>query len=68
MHKTSKTCLTCRHFHNTPQYLEAVYKGLSSLSSGWASVRKDDGICEERELYLSASASCMHHAARQRDG
>jgi len=55
MHKTSKTCLTCRHFHNTPQYLEAVYKGLSSLSSGWASVRKDDGICEERELYLSAS-------------
>lgn len=58
------TCLSCRHFRNTPHYLESVYKGLTSLSSAYASVRKDDGICLEKDLYLSASACCEHHAPR----
>mgnify|MGYP001806638541 CR=1 FL=1 len=53
-----RICLHCRHFHNTPAYLESVYKGLSSLSSGYASVRKDDGICEALDRYLSADNFC----------
>jgi hypothetical protein len=65
MNKPEHTCLSCRHFRNTPRYLESVYKGLSSLSSGWASVRKDDGICLERDLYLSASAHCECYTARE---
>ena len=64
MDENAKQCITCRHFRNNPRYLESVYKGLSSLSSGWASVRKDDGICLEHDLYLSASASCDRHAPR----
>jgi hypothetical protein len=51
-------CLNCRHFRNDPQYLESVFKGMSSLSSGHASIRKDDGICELREQYLSADFLC----------
>jgi hypothetical protein len=66
MEKQTQTCLYCRHFRNSPRYLEAVYKGLSSLSSAYASVRKDDGICLERDLYLSASASCEHFSPRKR--
>jgi hypothetical protein len=65
MDKLTHTCLSCRHFRNTPRYLESVYKGLSSLSSAYASVRKDDGICLERDLYLSASASCERYAVRK---
>ena len=65
MNDPEHTCITCRHFRNAPRYLESVYKGLSSLSSGWASVRKDDGICLERDLYLSASAHCERHTARK---
>jgi hypothetical protein len=57
-------CLHCRHFRNTPAYLEGVFEGLTSLSSGYASVRKDDGVCLEHDLYLSAMASCERFAAR----
>lgn len=57
-------CLHCRHFRNAPGYLEDVFKGLPSLSSGYASVRKDDGVCLEHDLYLSAMASCERFAAR----
>jgi hypothetical protein len=65
MRNSTHTCLSCRHFRNTPRYLESVYKGLTSLSSAYASVRKDDGICLERDLYLSASACCERYAARK---
>jgi hypothetical protein len=58
-------CLHCRHFRNTPAYLEGVFEGLTSLSSGYASVRKDDGVCLEHDLYLSAMASCERFAARR---
>jgi hypothetical protein len=64
MEKPTRICLHCRHFRNAPRYLESVYKGLTSLSSAYASVRKDDGICVERDLYLSASAYCERYAAR----
>jgi hypothetical protein len=52
------TCFYCKHFRNKPEYLEAEFKGFSSLSSGHASVRKDDGICLMNDLYLSADAWC----------
>lgn len=51
-------CLNCRNFRNDPQYLERAFPGLNVLSSGNASVRKDDGICEVREQYLSADFWC----------
>lgn len=41
--------------------MESVYPGLNTLSSGNASVRKDDGICDLHELYLSADASCEQY-------
>jgi hypothetical protein len=52
------TCLQCSRFRNHPDYLESVFKGLNCLSSGRASVRKDDGICLENDLYLSAADWC----------
>jgi len=57
----AKSCFTCVHFHNSPKYMESVYPGLNTLSSGNASVRKDDGICNLHELYLSADASCEQY-------
>lgn len=53
-----RRCIDCRHFRNAPAYLEAVLKGLSTLSSGYASVRKDDGICLVNDVYLSARDWC----------
>ncbi len=60
----NQSCLACRHFANDPRYLERIYHGLSSLSSGDASVRKDDGVCNLREIYLSADGWCGRFEAR----
>jgi hypothetical protein len=51
-------CINCTHFRNSPAYLESVFPGLNTMSSGHASVRKDDGICLLQDIYLSADESC----------
>jgi len=51
-------CWECRHFRNGAKYLETVFKGLTSLSSGYGSIRSDDGICVRHDQYLSARSSC----------
>ncbi len=52
------TCLQCKHFRNSSDYLEAACKGLTVLSSAYASVRSEDGICVLQDLYLSANQCC----------
>jgi hypothetical protein len=59
-------CRGCRHFRNSPEYLESVYRGLTTMSSAHASVRKDDGICLMHDLYLSADASCDQYESSVR--
>lgn len=51
-------CIYCTHFRNSPAYLEEAIKGLNTMSSGHASVRKDDGICLKNDVYLSARDWC----------
>jgi hypothetical protein len=51
-------CGNCGYFRNDRAYLEAAIPGLTSMSSGDASVRADDGICLRHDRYLSARASC----------
>jgi len=53
-----KRCLACRHFRNGPRYLESVFKGMNILGSAYGSVRSNDGICQLRDVYLSADACC----------
>jgi hypothetical protein len=59
-----RQCRGCRHFRNDAKYLESAFAGLTSLSSGFGSVRADDGICELHDRYLSARSSCDSFAAR----
>ena len=56
-------CGYCAHFRNDRAYLEAAIPGLTSMSSGDASVRADDGICLRHDRYLSARASCADFTA-----
>ena len=60
MSKTTQRhyCYQCRHFNNSPEYLESVFKGLTSLSSAYGSVRVEDGICQLNDLYLAANRYC----------
>lgn len=56
-------CGSCAHFRNDPAFLETVFKGLTSMSSGYGSTRGDDGICLLHNRHLSARASCAKYAA-----
>jgi len=51
-------CQQCVHFKNEPALVEAAYRGLTAMSSGFASVRDRDGFCGYHQLYLSARDSC----------
>jgi hypothetical protein len=57
-------CGTCAHFCNDSDYLEAVFKGMTSFSSGYASVRAEDGLCTRHDRYLGARSSCPDFAPR----
>jgi hypothetical protein len=51
-------CRRCRYFRNAPEYLESVFKGLTTLSSAYGSVRSEDGLCLLHDLYLAANRCC----------
>ena len=56
------SCVSCCHFRNQPEYLERAIPGLSSMSSAYASVRGEDGICVKHDRYLSARSHCADYA------
>jgi hypothetical protein len=51
-------------FRAPPPALEAALAGLASLSSGYASVRSDDGLCTAHQRLVAASAICRSHRPR----
>jgi hypothetical protein len=55
---TIERCRACAYFRNDPAYLEAVFAGLSAMSSAWGSTRAEDGLCLKHDRYLSADAGC----------
>jgi hypothetical protein len=59
------SCGSCRHFCNNTAYLEAAIPGLAGLSSGAASMRADDGLCQLHDRYPSARACCANFASAQ---
>jgi hypothetical protein len=52
------SCAGCRHFNARPLDIEAALPGLSSLSSAYAAVRSNDGICAVHDRYVAASSVC----------
>jgi len=59
------SCADCRHFNGRPLDIEAALPGLSSLSSAYAAVRSNDGICAVHDRYVAASSVCASYAGRQ---
>jgi hypothetical protein len=58
----SLSCTHCRHFNPAPADIEAAFPGLWSLSSAYASVRANDGICTVHDRYVAATSFCAAHA------
>jgi uncharacterized NAD(P)/FAD-binding protein YdhS len=61
----SALCGTCLHFQSDPVVLEKTWSGLTSMSSGFGSVRATDGLCDRHDLYLSDRDSCPDHAPQK---
>jgi hypothetical protein len=61
---SEEICQKCAYFQNDPTLIEEAYPGLTTMSSGYASVRDRDGLCSYNQLYLSAHDSCPHFAPR----
>jgi hypothetical protein len=61
---TGPVCQGCVWFQNDPAFIETAYPGLTTMSSGFASVRDRDGVCEFHQLYLSARDSCEQFSLR----
>jgi hypothetical protein len=56
--KLKVRCLNCKFFNNEPEQVEQAFPGLTALSSGYASVRADAGICSRHELFLAPWYRC----------
>jgi len=63
--KTDERCARCVHFERDPLAIEAAVPGLSAMSSGFASVRGDDGLCLHHQRFVSADASCASFSPRR---
>ncbi len=46
------------YFNNDPEYIEHAFMGLKVLGSGYSSVKRDDGICQLDDRYLSGYNVC----------
>jgi hypothetical protein len=57
------SCADCRHFNGRALDIEAALPGLSSLSSAFAAVRSNDGLCAVHDRYVAATSVCAAHAA-----
>ena len=55
------SCADCRHFNARPLDIEAALPGLSTLSSAYAAVRSDDGLCAVHDRYVAASSVCAQY-------
>jgi hypothetical protein len=67
LRNSGEICQKCAHFQNDPELIEKMYPGLTTMSSGFASVRDKDGICSFNQLYLSARDSCPHFVSLTAD-
>ena len=58
------SCIDCMHFEHSASALEAALPNLASLSSAYAAVRADDGLCKLHDRYVAAGSVCAEHRGR----
>jgi hypothetical protein len=58
-------CQSCRHFTRAAAELEALLPGLRTLSSAYAAVRSEDGLCSVHDRYVAAYSHCAAHQRQE---
>lgn len=57
-------CDRCRYFDQAASHIEAQLGALTSMGSGYSSVRADDGLCQLHDRYLAAACHCRAYEPR----
>ncbi len=57
-------CLNCEFFTNEPERVESLFPGLTALSSAYASVRADAGLCSRHDIFLLPRNRCRDFRPR----
>lgn len=52
------TCSDCKYFSDDPAEIEEAFPGLNSLSSAYASVKSNAGVCSRHGLFISPRKQC----------
>jgi hypothetical protein len=60
-----ESCIDCMHFNHSASAIEAALPNLASLSSAYAAVRADDGLCKLHDRYVAAGSVCAEHRGRR---
>jgi hypothetical protein len=55
---TAPSCAGCRFFSASAQDIESQLPGLRILSSAYAAVRSEDGLCRHHDRYIAAASIC----------
>ena len=63
----ARSCLDCSQFISAPLDIEAALPGLASLSSAYAAVRANDGLCMLHDRYVAGSSVCAQFRAPVRE-
>lgn len=56
--RSGDTCSGCIHFMTDPDQVECQFGGLAILSSAYASVHGDDGLCLQHNRMINGRCRC----------
>jgi len=59
--RDAMACIGCSHFMHDAPSLERALPGLAALSSAYAAVRANDGLCRMHDRYVASSSSCARY-------
>ena len=60
MGASAAPCFDCRHFVNDPKRIESAIPGLNCLSSAYASVRGEAGLCTRQDRFIAPGGQCRY--------
>lgn len=58
------TCTACRHFIDSAEALEALWPGLTIVSSAAGSSRGECGVCSVHDVFMAPEPACDRFEAR----
>lgn len=63
--RDTRTCSDCARFTDDPVAIEALFVGMTALSSAYGSTRGDAGVCAIEEVFQNPVPACQAFVLRR---